>query len=168
MTNLALYELASEYLEATQKLSELDLDEQTVLDTLEGLQFPIEQKATNVAMFVRNLEASADAIKEAEGKMATRRKAIENRAARIRDYLKQQMERCEIQKIEGPHFRLAIRQNPPAVVVDAESQIPAEFMVTPEPPPPAPDKKALKAALKTGTEIHGVWLERGQRLEIKS
>jgi len=167
MTNLALYELASEYLEATQKLSELDLDEQTVLDTLEGLQFPIEQKATNVAMFVRNLEASADAIKEAEGKMATRRKAIENRAARIRDYLKQQMERCEIQKIEGPHFRLAIRQNPPAVVVDAESQIPAEFMRVPPPPAASPDKKAIAEAIKEGKEVPGVHLERTTRLEIK-
>lgn len=167
MSNLALYELASEYVEASQKLSELDLDEQTVLDTLEGLQFPIEQKATNVAMFVRNLEASAEAIKNAEGQMAARRKAIENRSARIREYLKQQMERCGIQKIDGPHFRLAVRENPPSVIVEDEKAIPQEFMRTPPPPASVPDKKAIGEAIKGGKDVPGARVERATRLEIK-
>lgn len=164
---IALYKLADQYLEAAQRMADLELDEQTIADTLEGLSGEIEVKATNVAMFVRNLEASAEAIKNAEADMAARRKAIEARAKRIRTYLQEQMTRTGMTKIECPYFRLAIRDNPASVVIDAESQIPEEFMRQSPPPPPAPDKKAIADALKAGKEVTGAHLERGQRLEIK-
>lgn len=163
----ALYVLADEYVSAAQKLAELDLDDQTVADTLEGLTGDLEVKATNVAMFVRNLEATAEAIKDAEAKMAARRKALEARAGRIRDYLKAQMERCAIQKIESPYFTLAIRQNPPAVHVEAPELVPDEFKKSPPPPPPSIDKKAVAEALKAGKDVPGCRLERGTRLEVK-
>ena len=66
----ALYEIAAEYRDAATKLAELDLDAQTVADTLEGLSGDLETKAQNVAFFVRNLEATAAAIKQAEADMA--------------------------------------------------------------------------------------------------
>lgn len=167
MTSTALYVIADEYLLAAQQLADLDLDAQTVADTLEGLSGDLEVKATNVAMFARNLEASAEAIKGAEAQMAARRKAIENRAANVREYLKAQMERTGITEIASPYFKLAIRKNPAAVVIDAASQIPAEFMRQPETPPPAPDKKAIGAAIKAGREVAGAHLESSTRLEIK-
>lgn len=164
---IALYQLADEYAVAVQKLSDLDLDDQTITDTLEGLAGALELKATNVAMFARNLEATAESIKQAESQMAARRKAIENRANSIREYLKVNMEKAGISKIECPHFKLAIRENPPAVVIDMPGEIPEAFMRQPEPPPPAPDKKAIGEALKAGQVVPGAHLERGKRLEIK-
>jgi hypothetical protein len=163
----ALYVLANDYIAAAQTLADLEMDPQTVADTLEGLSGDLEVKATNVAMFVRNLEASAEQIKAAESAMATRRKAIESRAESVRGYLKMQMERTGITKIECAYFKLAIRENPPAVVIDAESQIPAEFLKTPEPPPPSLDRKAIAAAIKAGREVTGAHMERATRLEIK-
>ena len=77
----ALYLLAEEYRAAAEKLADLDLDEQTVADTLESLAGSVEVKATNVAAFARNLEALADQIDEAERSMAARRKALTRRAA---------------------------------------------------------------------------------------
>jgi hypothetical protein len=165
MNNLSLYSIADEYLQAVSTLSDLDLPDEVIADTLESLQYPLEQKATNVAMFARNLEATADAIKEAEGEMAKRRKALESRAANIRAYLLQNMVRAGISKIECPMFKLAVRDNPPSVVIDGD--VPAEFMRQPEPPPPAPDKKAIGEALKAGRDVPGAHLLRGQRLEIK-
>lgn len=168
MTLPALYELAGEYRAAAEQLADLDLPPEVVADTLEGLAGDLEQKATNVALFARNLEATAAAIKQAEADMAARRKAIENRAASIRDYLLRNMMACGIQKIESPWFDLAVRQNPASVVVDDIEQIPAEFMRQPEPPPPAPDKKAIKDAIeKEGREVAGCHLDFGHRLEIK-
>jgi len=161
----ALYLIADEYLQAVNALSDLDLPDEVVADTLESLQYPLEQKATNVAMFVRNLEATAEAIKEAESEMAKRRKALESRAANVREYLKANMIRAGISKIECPLFKLAIRDNPPSVVIDGV--VPAEFMRQPEPPPPAPDKKAISEALKAGQHVPGAHITRTQRLEIK-
>jgi hypothetical protein len=163
----ALYELAHSYRDVADKLSDLDLPPEVIEDTLEGMSGELEVKATNTAMLVRNLEAGAAAIKDAEATMAARRKALENRAARIRDYLLANMMVAGIQKIECPYFKLAVRENPPAVEVYEPGLIPAQFMKQPEPPPPSPDKAAIKDALKDGQDVPGCKLTRGVRLEIK-
>jgi hypothetical protein len=160
----SLYVLANDYRDAANKLADLDLDEQTIEDTLEGMSGELEVKATNTAMLVRNLEASAAAIKEAETQMAARRKALENRAARIKDYLLSNMMVAGIQKIECPFFKLAVRENPPAVEIYEQGTIPAQYMTTPD---PVPDKKAIGAALKDGKDVPGCKLTRGVRLDIK-
>lgn len=165
--NQSLYSLAEEYREAAERLADLDLDDQTIADTLEGLAGTLEVKATNVAMFAKNLEVTAAAIKEAESNMAKRRKAIEARAERVYAYLKQNMEAVGMTKIESPYLRIAIRNNPAAVHIDAESQIPPEFWKQSPPPPPALDKKAIANAIKSGREVPGAHMEADTRLEVR-
>lgn len=164
---IALYQLAHEFAGAAERLSDLDLPDDVIADTLEGLQGALEVKAVNVAHFVRNLESTADSIKVAEVNMAARRRAMENRAARIKAYLQANMEVAGISKIECPHFKIALRDNPPSVVIDAESQIPADYMRQAEPPPPAPDKKLIAKAIADGFEVPGCHVTRTKRIEIK-
>ena len=163
----SLYDIAAEYRQTADKLADLDLDEQTIADTLEGMSGALELKAQNVVMFARNLEATATAIKEAETAMAARRKAIEHRAAGLRRYALSAMQVAGVQSIECPYFKLSVRKNPPAVEVFDAAQIPAQFMRTPEPPPPAPDKKAITEAIKAGQEVPGARLVSGERLEVR-
>lgn len=168
MSNLpSLYILSEEYRQAAEKLADLDLPAEVIADTLESIAGDLESKAVNVAMFVRNLEATAEQIKAAELAMGTRRKAIETRAEQVRKYLKDGMINAGISKIECPLFRLSIKQNPPSVVIDSEQAILPEFMRRPEPPPPSPDKTAIKEALKNGVDVPGAYLTTSQRLEIK-
>jgi chromosome segregation ATPase len=164
MTQLFL--LSAEYRAAADKLADLDLDEATIADTLESLSGELEVKATNVAMYARNLEATAASIKDAEAQMAARRKAIENRAAGLRRYLLASMQQATITRIESPHFVLAIKNNPPAVDVFDFLQVPKEYMKQPEPPPAVVDKAAVKEALKRNIDVPGCRLTHGQRLEI--
>lgn len=163
----ALYEIAAEYRQSVEKLADLDLDEQTIADTLESLGGELEVKAQNVVMFTRNLESTAAAIKEAETQMAKRRKAIENRVDGLKRYTLASMRAAGVEKIECPFFKLSIRQNPPAVEVFDERMVPSEFMKQPEPPAPAPVKEAIKAALKAGQDVPGCRLTQSTRLEIK-
>jgi hypothetical protein len=167
MNNITLYELAQDFRAAADKLADLELDDQTVTDTLESMSGDLEAKAVNVAAFARNLEANAAAIKDAEAQMAARRKAIENRAARMRDYLLANMMVSGIQKIESPYFRLSVRENPPAVEIYEPGLIPAQFMKQPETPPPLPNKAEIAAAMKAGQEVPGCKLTRGVRLDIR-
>ena len=167
MTDLTLYNIADQYLVDLQKLQEMEIDEQTFADTLEGLSGDLEVKATNVAMFVRNLEASAEAIKAAEKQMAERRKAIEAKADRIRQYLLDNMTRTGITKIDCPYFVLSVRKNPPAVEVLNQDMIPDEYFDIPEPPAPTLNKNRLKEDLKAGVIVEGVKLTAGQSLSIK-
>ena len=164
----SLYELAAGFASQSDALTNLDLDAQTIEDTLESLTGPLEEKAQNVAYVERNMAALAAQIKEAEGQMAARRKALESRAARLRDYMLACLILAGVKKIEGPRLRLAVKDNPPAVDVFDAAQIPAAFMRQPEPPPPAPDKVAIKAALARGDDVPGCRLTRGQRLEVSA
>src|SRR3990167_8371102 len=100
MTLPALYEIAETYRKALETLGDMDLPEEVVKDTLEGLQGDLEAKGQNVASFCLHLEAMSEAIKIAEQKMAHRRKVLENRAENIRTYLKTCMETAGIQKHE--------------------------------------------------------------------
>ena len=81
MQNLNLFQLSTKYIEALDFLTdpEMDLPIEAINDTLEGLSGVLEDKAINLAKFLRNLEATAEAIKEAEADMLKRRRAFENR-----------------------------------------------------------------------------------------
>ncbi len=166
-----LYVLAEEYRAAADTLSNLDLDAQTIADTLEGLSGELEQKATATAMVIRNMASLASQIKEAEASMAARRKSLEARVEHLTKYLHDCMVHSGKQVIECPYFAMTIKKNPASVVITAIDLIPPEFMKQPEPPPPTPDKAALKEAIKKALEekkeFPGAHLSQGTRLEIR-
>jgi hypothetical protein len=165
--SLTLFEVAGDYRRMVDALMDTQDDARAVADTIEAESYPLELKAQNVAYAIRNLEASAAAIKEAEAQMAARRKAIENRAAHIREYLKTCLEIAGITKVECPHFAIAVQSNPASVDIFEPGLIPTEFMTQPEPPPPAPNKTLIKEAIKAGFEVPGALLVQGKRLVIK-
>jgi len=165
---VALYELAADYRDAASKLAELDLNEATIADTLEGMSGDLVVKGTNVMMLAANLDATAKAIKDAEARMAERRRAIENRAARLRAYLLQCMNLAGIKKIESPELRITVRQNPQRVDIFEAALLPPEYLREVPTPPPEPDKKALLADMKAGKEVQGARLVDGDyRLEVR-
>jgi hypothetical protein len=167
MSALTLYEIAAEYRDQAEKLADLDLPPEVVADTLESLSGDLEVKASNVIMFARNLEALAAQIKEAEAAMAARRKALENRSASLRDYCLRNMQACNISKIEGPMFRIAIRTNPASVEVFQPELVPADYMRE-IPATQEPDKKLIAQALKEGFDVPGAKLVTDKvRLEVK-
>lgn len=170
MTAMTLFDIAREYRHITDVLQDSGCDPQTLTDTLEGEAWPLEVKAQNIGFVIRNMEALAASMKDAEKQMADRRKATEKRAAALAEYLKTGMEIAGVSKLETPHFALTIKKNPPGVDIWDEKQIPAEFMRVPPPPPPpppAPDKAAIKEAIKAGKEVPGAQLVQGTRLEVK-
>ncbi|MFS2027108.1 siphovirus Gp157 family protein [Massilia sp. CT11-137] len=167
MNGLSLYTIAQEHRAMVERLMDTQDDAQAIADTIEAESYPLEVKAQNVAYAIKNLDATASAIKSAEAEMAARRKAIEKRVEHLREYTKTCMEVAGVTKIECPHFALAIKKNPVAVDVFEPALIPAEFMKRPEPPPATPDKAAIKAALQDGHDVPGALLAQGTRLEIK-
>lgn len=165
--NQSLYVIANEYQAMVDRLMNSDLDEQTIADTIEGASGELETKATNVAMFIRNLESSAEQIKLAEKAMAERRKAIESKAESVKQYLFNNMKRVGVTKIESPYFALSIKKNPPKLVIDDAGKIPSELYIYPPAPDPYPDNAKIKSMLTNGETVEGAHIEQGERLEIK-
>lgn len=163
----SLFLIASEYRSAAATLEDLDMPEDVVQDTLESISGDLEQKSQNVAMFIRNLEATAEQIKEHAKAMIERAKAMEARATRIRQYLLDGLTLAQRDKIETPYFKIKIALNPPSVKIENEALVPGAYMTEPTPPAPQPDRKLIAAALKDGFEIPGCSLVRGRRLDIR-
>ena len=169
MSNIVtpLYELVRYQHELEVLADSGDIPPEQIRDTLEALEGDIQDKAINVAAFTRNLEATAESVREAAKAMLARADRIEKRAESIRAYLLFNMQAAGISRVESPWFTLALRKNPPAVIVDDESQIPAEYFVQPPAPPPRLDKVSLKKAIQAGTEVPGAHLLQSERVEIK-
>lgn len=163
---IALYVIAQDYRAAADKLADLDLPPEVVADTLESLSGDLEVKAQSVAFMVRNLEVTAEAIKAFEKQQKERREAIEHRAEHLRGYLARTLEACGIEKVEGPGIAIGWRKSS-AVVIDEPALLPGEFMRQPEPPPPAPDKASIAAAIKAGREVPGAHVEHRRNLQIR-
>ena len=163
----ALYEIAQQFHDLALLADVDDLPPEVIRDTLEGLQGTLEAKSTNVAKFILGLEAEAKMIEEAAKAMQSRAERRRRRAENIRNYVLFQLQQAGVTKVECPEFTISVRKNPEAVEIDDPEQVPAEYMVTPEPPPPRPDKKAILAALKAGTPVAGCYRHQGERLEIK-
>lgn len=168
MNSVALYQLTGEYQALMHKLDGLDLDAQTIADTIEasGLTDALEAKAQGVEMVARSAVQYVPAL-DAEIERLQALKAQRERVAQgLRDYLKRNMESAGIDKIECPMFKITIAKNPPAVDLFDPLSLPAQYMVVPDPRPAAPDKKAISAALKAGQDVPGARLTQSTRLKI--
>ncbi len=167
MNKLTLYDISHEYLRALDDFTdpEADIPMEAAINTLEGIEGQLQDKAVNVAKFMQNLGATAKAIKDAEQQMAKRRKAIENRAQWIKDYLKNNMQAAGITKIESPWFLLAIQKNPEAVEITNEDLLPDDFKT--EVITMKIDKAAIKQVIKDGVSVPGAVLIQGTRLAIR-
>ena len=161
----ALYDLAGQYRQLAERLANMDLDAETVADTIEasGLTDEIQQKAQGVLMVAKTTEQYVPAIEAEIARLQALKKRHERIAAGLRDYLKLNMEAAQIQRIQCPLFAISIRTNPASVEVFDEAQVPKELLRVAY----SVDKTAIKAELKAGREVAGCRLTQSTRLEVK-
>jgi len=163
---ISLYHMATEYQLALVALSDPELPDDVVSDTLEALEGELVNKGQAVAAFTLNLEAEIDAIKAVEKRISERRRSLEGRTARMREYLKMNMERCgisEIKAIDGS-FTAKLMAGRDAVVIDDESLIPddSEYVKWSR----TISKTAIASALKDGHSVPGAHIERKPSLRL--
>lgn len=160
-----LYELSAEYQSAFLALADSDgIDEQTIADTLEGMEGELVVKCQAVTAHCLNIEAEAESIKAVEQRLAARRKSLEKQSAWYRGYLLRNMQACGITEIKANDgsFRVRVMAGRESVIVDDEQAIPADLLrIKTE-----PDKTAIAAAIKDGREVPGAHIERKPALKI--
>ena len=167
--SLSLFNIAVEHRQMVIRLMDLDLDEQTMLDTLEGESYAIEQKSQNICYVIRNCQMEQDAI-DSEIERLTKLKAqIANREKSLRTYTQKCMEIAGVSKITAGTFALSIQKNPASVEIFEPALVPDDYMRLPEPKPPVatPDKKLIAQAIKDGFDVPGAKLLQSTRLVIK-
>lgn len=161
----SLYTLTQEFLEIAAQLEDLDIDEETIGDTLESLQIPIEIKAENIIRFTKNIEAMAEARK-AEAKRLNELAAKDiKKAASLINYLDDTLKILGKSKLTAGIFEVKYKKGSEVVQVD-ESKLPMEYHVQKYVPM---GKTELKWFIKEeGREIPGVSIVRNpDKLVIK-
>lgn len=162
-----LFELSHQYQAAFDAAIDPDTGEirtEAAFAALDTIGDALEAKAVNVAAYIRNLEAEAEAVKSAAKDMQDRSARITRRAESLRQYLADSLQLAGITEVKDARFVVKVRQNPPSVRVLDQQAIPPAFLRYPE---PEPDKTAIKAALQAGETVPGVQLVRAIKVEIK-
>ena len=155
-----LYELSQNYL----AVQDMDLEPETLKDTLDSIEEAIEVKAENIAKWIRNLEADKKAFEEEEKRFKDKKQAADNRIKSLKLYLEDNMRLTGKTKFKAGFFSFAIQNNPPSVEVFDEALIPKQFLIE---QPPKIDRAGIKELLKAGEEVPGAELKHSSGLRIR-
>lgn len=162
---MTLYEINN----AIQDVLDYALDPQTgeILDdalmaSYDQLRMDRDEKIENIGCFIKNLEADAKAIREEEKSLADRRRAAENKAEHLRNYL----QFCLAgQKFQSPRLAVSFRKSKKVVFDEAHLyDVPDDYLRYKE---PELDKKLVAEALKAGEVIPGCELVESVSMIIK-
>ena len=155
-----LYELTDNYLKVLEMAQE---DEDGYLDTLESIEFEIEEKADGIAKVLAELNGDVNMLKAEEERLYNKRKAIENNAKKLKTYLEEQMILLDKKKFKTELFSFNVQKNAPSLEVAREDNIPEEFYITER----KLQRSELLKAIKEGLEVEGIGLKQSESLRIK-
>ena len=160
---MTLYELTNDWLQLMTLLEE-GADEDVINDTLEGLDYEIEQKADGYARVIRNMEADIAGLKTEIDRMTDRKKVLENNITRMKNNLQAAMELTGKTKFKTDLFSFGIQKNVPSVVILDGTKIPNQYLIAQE---PKIDKRAIIADLKDGMVCDWAELSQTKSLRIR-
>jgi len=159
-----LYQLSDDYLRILAALEE-EADE--VLEAELGrIAGQITHKAEAIAGLVVQLDGMAALRRDEAKRLLARAEADERHAERLRRYLMTHMALIGSERIDTARFTVAVRDNPPAVEVLDQDQVPAEFrrVVTRI----SVDKRAILEHFKaTGEIVDGIEIMHRRRIDIR-
>lgn len=164
---MRLYEINRALLDVIESGYSVDEETGEILfdgGDLERLEAARDEKLEACALYVKGLQAEADAIKAERDELTERLKAKERKAERMRAYMLGAMEIWGIERFERARVDVRARSSQYVDVYDADL-LPDELVrrkVT-----AMPDKVAIKKMLKGGQEVAGAQLARRVGLTIK-
>lgn len=161
-----LYEISNDLMAFQEMCSDIDIDinDEVVKDTLEGLQGAYDDKVESWLHVIKNLSGEYTAVKDEADRMAKRAKTIKNNIDRMKSALLTSMEMTGCKKA-GNTLKASIASNGgalPLIVDDVE--LPEEYQSVEV----KPNNEAIRDALDHGKELpFARYGERGVHLNIK-
>lgn len=145
---MSLYEITGRLAVLRDMIESEAISEEDAADTMEAILQEQEDGYENAVKWIRDLEADIEAVKAEAEKLAEKRKALENRKERVRDYILRSMQASGQKKVKAGIFSISWKNPPIKYVpsVDIE-QMPPELLRI---------KKEFSAtAAKEWTKAHG-------------
>lgn len=144
---------------------------QAWFDTLESIEGEFDISVESLAIYIKELEARASAIKIEKAKLELRQKSYENSAKRLKKYLLECMQKTNRKKVETARVVVTTRNNAESVAITEESLFKEWAMEHDDSllsyQKPKISKTAVKNAIKDGRDIPYAQLVRTQSVIIK-
>ena len=150
--NMKLYEIDNAILEC------IDLETGEIIDTeqLDKLQMERDTKLENVACWIKDLKAEAEALKNEKQALAERQRVAENKAESLKKWLAYALQG---EKFKTPKCAISFRKSEAVEVTDEGlNNLMKEHDELLTYKAPEPNKTAIKQALKDGLSVEGVQL----------
>ena len=160
-----LYEIVAELQDFVTQNEGLE-DEQAYRDTLEGLQGELDDKVSQWARCIKNLEGERDAIKAEGDRLTKRARSIDNEVKHMKETLLMYLKAAGVSKAGDAVIKASIVKN--------GGQAPLEIDLIPVDLPENfqkitidADKEAIRAALEGGQQLEWARIgERGEHVKI--
>ena len=160
---MTLYEMTRDWNSVFEMLSDPEIPEDAIFDTIQGIEATMDEKADSYAKLIRNLDGDASLL-DGEIKRLQERKAS---LLKRRDWLKQQLMDAMWEtgrtKFKTALFTFGIQKTGGARPVDLTGEVPANWLK-----PGDPDTKKIREYLEAGNELpFAVLADRGESLRIR-
>lgn len=145
----------------------IDLETGEIIDTeqLDKLQMEREKKLENVACWIKDLKAEAEALKAEKQALAERQKVAENKAESLKKWLAYALQG---EKFKTSKCAISFRKSEAVEVTDEGlNNLMKEHDELLTYKAPEPNKTAIKQALKDGLNVPGVQLVQNVSTIIK-
>lgn len=166
---MKLYEISENYRNIADLLTSPELAENPdVIGALEAIEDEFNNKAVNTVKAIKMVESDIDTIDGEIKRLQAMKKVRQNALDDVKDYLKLNMAKSGIFKIESPLFKISYAERQNAAVELNEELFLAnnlnEDLVSVK---ITPSKTAIKKALEAGEQIIGARLVDSQVLTIR-
>ena len=155
MSHPVLHELTyHRYLRERLEAAFPDADEETLMDTLEGMTSLTDSLAELLRSSLED-QTFALALRSRMSDMQERYSRFEARARKKRELVCTVMEEADLKKLTEPDFTVSLRPSRPPLMIIDEAAIPGDYW---RPQPATLDRMGLISALSNGRDIPGAVL----------
>lgn len=158
----SLYELTGQALLLQKMAEDSEVAPQVFADTLETVDFEIEEKADAYAKIIRMMEGQKDTMEAEITRLTGRKMMLENKAERMKRNLEKSMILLNKRKFKTDLFSFNIQKNPASVNIIGK--VPEEYLIPLE---PRVDKKAIIAYVKEHGNTEFAELTQSESLRIR-
>ncbi len=127
MNNLSLYNITNKFVELMDKAENGELTEEEYNELGQELALELQNKSANIIGYIQNKEALIDAIDVQIKRLQDLKKAEQNSLDKFKQYVKENMERLAITKMDTELGTLSITKNPMSVEIENEDEVPNKF-----------------------------------------
>lgn len=156
-----IYELTEQTQELLELLTDGEIDEQTFLDTIEGMG--AINKVENICKVISCLSADSQMFSNEIKRCQDRKKTIDNNIVRLKKALYFFYIASGQKQLKVGTFTISSRKST-AVKITNEEAIPMDYFTIPM---PKANLTAIKQAIKEGKEVPGAEIEERESVQIR-